>query len=634
MNIKNRQVVCGVAGAGIFVGQLGADGPVALRQLFADGGNNPCWMGDRLLIDRFQVGLATCLPDGSDLQPLPGAPAATAYGASDDGTAWARFLADGRTGVEASWGLKLPMMRWLGMGPALFVTPQSGDALVCYDIGGLGRWVQPGVAIDFFAVDADRVLWTDGRRQIQVRGLDAPEQFESTFMPSTFEALGRRWLTYARGNGGFAIRPWDDARHGHIVVPLGTDAFDPTGVSGDDPSHVVACWSPNPSDSALFSKTVDLTAALVDLPAVVTFGARLNHRVSIAPFKDTQNRVGADSGVVVNGAAPTSKQPQWVATDDASMAFFRRGVDKGLYTEASTVEEMTAAIALAEQHETRLAWCHDGSDLDLLLVKMLRPFDQVWLECYPVAGETDAQSASRYFANLDTLLNVCGNQIGIIAPDYDAGGVGVNELRTVQQTLRALTVIPDLLNHSIQVVTLAIFEIDRGNGADAHPELMTWAIEAVAATPGVPDLPPVTSSPAPQPTPPAPKPTPSPTPISHDISSAFVLLKGASLMVISDAQFNKQPDGMVTVTIANPLENDYEGIGKKGDVLPGDTGSTDPDQHNPTGANCVLSYGPSVRKVGTAGLDEKVKAPAAGFGVLGYQDPSGHVNVVPCFVRS
>lgn len=103
--------------------------------------------------------------------------------------------------------------------------------------------------------------------------------------------------------------------------------------------------------------------------------------------------------------------------------------------------------------------------------------------------------------------------------------------------------------------------------------------------------------------------------------------------VISDAQFNKQPDGRVTVTIANPLDDDYDGIGKKGDVLPGDSGSGDPDQRNPTGADCVLSAGPSVRKAGTAGSNEVVKPPASGAGVLGYSEPSGRSNLVPCFVR-
>jgi hypothetical protein len=268
MNVNSqRQIVSGQGGEGVWTGQYVSDGPVTMTPIVAPGagGNGPCWLGPRVLLDRFDVGLATCRPDGTDFIPILGGGPATSYGASEMGTSWAKFLADGVTGVQAAWGLSLPTMRWLNMSSALFVTPQSGDSIIAYGIGDdVPRWTQPAVAIDFYAVDADTVLWTDGARRIQVRNLPPPAQDGQAIHPFTFEAVGRRWLGLGRP-GGFVIRPWDDATKGYIVVPESQYAYGPCAVPGDDPQHVIAFWSRNPGETAIMAQTVNLTAPMQDL---------------------------------------------------------------------------------------------------------------------------------------------------------------------------------------------------------------------------------------------------------------------------------------------------------------------------------------------------------------------------------
>lgn len=54
-------------------------------------------------------------------------------------------------------------------------------------------------------------------------------------------------------------------------------------------------------------------------------------------------------------------------------------------------------------------------------------------------------------------------------------------------------------------------------------------------------------------------------------------------MYISPKQLNLQASGMYTITLANPLEYDYEEIGTKGTQLPGPHGEVI------TGPDCVLS---------------------------------------------
>lgn len=270
MNINSsRQIVTGVAGAGVRVGQYQQDGPVGLTLINQQAGNGPCWTGNRVLLDYFPVGLSTCNPDGSDLQPFAPPRPCTAYGANDPGlmAAWALYLADGGvTGVQTSWGLSMSNRAWLGMGPALFVKPPSGDSIECYDLGAFSaRWTQAGVTIDFFAVDADTVIWTDGSRRLQVRNLPEPAQNESINFPSTFVANGRRWLVYARGVGGFVIRPWEDATKGFIIVPAGQVAFGPTVIPGDDDSHVIAFWGANAAETAIMAFTQDLNTPMVDI---------------------------------------------------------------------------------------------------------------------------------------------------------------------------------------------------------------------------------------------------------------------------------------------------------------------------------------------------------------------------------
>jgi hypothetical protein len=486
-----RQVVSGRAGGGIRVGQYLGDGQIPMKELFANGGNGPCWTagGTRCLVDCFDVGLGTCRPDGSDFQTISGESAVTSYGAGVDGVAWASYLAKVGVGIRTSWGLARTDRMWVGMGPGLFVSPQSGDAIECYDIGATSpRWTQPGVWIDFFAVDADRILWTDGARRIQTRGLPPPAQVEAAIAPSWFEALGRSWLCVGRPEGGFVLRHADDASRGFIIVPLGLDAFGPTVVPGDDPDHVIALWSNNPAESAIFATTVDLTSAMSDLtaPVVIPDVPPLNHPVSIGPFKDPYAMTDADSEIVVNGALPSSTRPRWVATDPASLQAFRWIIDleRGLYSEASTPDEIRAAKALAKARQTRILWCHDGTDVDRELLRYLDKWDVPLLECYRTKAETLAQSIARWRANRDALRAAWPNLYALDPMDYAQGGAPPDELWTEQEVLDALAPIPAMVNEDPRCASVNPFEILRANGASAHQGLMTWTRRLIAASPG------------------------------------------------------------------------------------------------------------------------------------------------------
>lgn len=257
-----RQIVSGVAGAGLWVGHYTGPGTVPMKNVRTNCGNGPSWLGDRVLLDDFSVGLGTCQADGTDFQPFAPPRAASWYGgASASSGAWGAYLADTVTGVYTSWSLTRPDCRWLGAGPALFIKPSSGQGLIAYDWHGTSpRWVIPsGESIDFYAESADAVIWTDGRRLLNVRDLPQPAQTEPIFMPSTFVANGRRWLLYARGNGGCVVRPWEDASEGYIVVPEGQNSFSPTAIPGDTDTDVIVCWSPNAAETVIQAAVVNLT---------------------------------------------------------------------------------------------------------------------------------------------------------------------------------------------------------------------------------------------------------------------------------------------------------------------------------------------------------------------------------------
>ncbi len=512
MNINaGRQIVTGVAGAGVRVGQYVTDGPIALTLVLANAGNGPCWDSGEVFLDYFPVGLGWTFADGTHfVAVVPNTPA-TAYGAGDDGQHWARYLADGQTGVTSSWGLKLPDAAWLGIGPALFVKANTGQSLSAYDLGAMGpRWTvpTPGGSIDFFALDADRVLWTDGARQIQTYGLPVPAQFESANFPSCFEALGQLWLVYARGTGGLVIRPWNDATHGFIVVPEGQNAFGPCVITGDDPKHVIALWGTNAAETEIRALTVDLTAPLQPIPVgpppiVYPVIAPFTHAVSIAPFKDLDGTSGSDSEVVIDGAsqAPGDRRLCWVGFDldgghTAILKAWTAGRLYGIAAEGFGPRGYDAARPLADRLFTRVAWWSDGIQVVAPPVG-LNSWDQVWHEWYwyREQGETFSQAQVRWSRAFDLgLASRCHDLGGI--PQYFTRGIFTDQ-ETVNIIGASLSVFGNL---TPRLTVIAPFEYDRINGITGNPAVHQMYDRLLAASVlGVPVFTPAWPVPPPRP---------------------------------------------------------------------------------------------------------------------------------------
>lgn len=99
---------------------------------------------------------------------------------------------------------------------------------------------------------------------------------------------------------------------------------------------------------------------------------------------------------------------------------------------------------------------------------------------------------------------------------------------------------------------------------------------------------------------------------------------------LSSKQFNPLPNNEFTITIANPLDDNYEGLPPKGTILPGNPNDEDPAQHAPMGPNCVLSIQPGggfqVRAEGTKGGYERAIRDG-GFGNI--EPTPGEVYQIP-----
>lgn len=204
------------------------------------------------------------------------------------------------------------------------------------------------------------------------------------------------------------------------------------------------------------------TGADVIPPA--TFGP-FNHSVSIAVFKDIDAPPVSDAEVVTNQSVQLTERPAWGVIDSLAGV---RGPLVGIYTEGDPATDTT--MAEAELRGTRVARCHDGPTVPVV-PQSLRPWDQPWLECYLVVGETVPQSQARWLDNLKALLAAWGGDVGLVPMFYCGGGAPPNELFPIADVMQGLTALTSLVNLSSRIKTIAPFERNRANGIIAHPEL-------------------------------------------------------------------------------------------------------------------------------------------------------------------
>jgi len=398
---------------------------------------------------------------------------------------------------------------------------------------------------------------------ISLRAFGAADPFAPPCADVTFavDAAGARWLAGYVAGWGLCAWPWGSGP-GCFGRCLSTDGRDyypdldrSTGVL-----RVASAEYADNSGLRLYEFSADLTMArrnggewfttpLVDLfqpPAAVPTVPALNHRISIVPFKDPQGDTHADAEVVVNRAAQQRERPCWVAEDSVDCA---KGQILGIYTEASTRAALARAIGVAQSLHVRVAFCHDGTDLDRELVAHLRPCDQVWLECYRTKAETLAQSIARWSSNLAQLRTVWSSAIGLIPQEYNQGGIGADEVWTTQESLEACAAVPTLANSCPQVVTIAPFEYLRANGIIAHPALRIWLDALIAATPGVPELAPI------DPPPPPPNPVHPPVPVFPPPASP--LSGGTMKYALRDDTPDSPTYGMFARVEANPEQSAF-----------------------------------------------------------------------------
>lgn len=187
----------------------------------------------------------------------------------------------------------------------------------------------------------------------------------------------------------------------------------------------------------LFLTLADFTPYVPPLPTF-TF----QHPVLVAPFKDPAH------------------------TSGATMA----AEDVGVF-----VEDSTPPTPVGQ----RVIWCHDGPEVPQL--PPLRPWDQVWVECYRQAGESLVASERRWQTAVQQVLAQCANDVGIIPMFYCQGGAPPNELWTVAEVLAGLRTLSALVNSSSRIKVVAPFAWERANGITAHPELQQAWRQLLAA---------------------------------------------------------------------------------------------------------------------------------------------------------
>jgi|SRR5215831_2133700 len=261
-------VVAGHGGPGVFV-----DG----RQIVPPtAGNDPSWIAaGRVLCNDEHSQLSTLDADGSNrvLVDPRGASRVATDPDAPDATFWAAFLQDGKTGIYSSWGLSVPAGELYAMrAGALFGRQnfQSPGGLCAWIVGDPDPsrllWDEPSaVVVEFSALSAQEVLWTDNARQLRTHGLPAPQQTAPSFGPRVFRVRNALYLLEWRDSLGLVLRPWMDASHGWIVDP--GEAFGPCGRVDD--ARVLLAWSPNIAEQGPVKRgVVDTTSKMSELVPV------------------------------------------------------------------------------------------------------------------------------------------------------------------------------------------------------------------------------------------------------------------------------------------------------------------------------------------------------------------------------
>lgn len=259
------QIAHGIAGDGVYV-----DG----RQIAPGNGQSgmPDWMGDQVL-HCAEAGVTLRQADGSTPMVV-GVPAAFVRASASGWAAW-----HDKTGVVASWGLKLPAAVLLDMAPdgTLLVGDnyQSGIGLSAYRTGSLTPlWrvtaARPALFFPYAqaaVLDETTACWTeniDGHIALVGHGLpEGPRPPWNTLHPRLFRVNGDVWVVYLRSEDDMTIaHPWDYQGLGFSVPGFG---YGPEASS--DGATVTIYWSVGAGERAgdIRTKPFNLSA-LEEIP--------------------------------------------------------------------------------------------------------------------------------------------------------------------------------------------------------------------------------------------------------------------------------------------------------------------------------------------------------------------------------
>lgn len=344
-------------------------------------------------------------------------------------------------------------------------------------------------------------------------------------------------------------------RHGLVVGQLegfvggiAIDAGDPfvaLAAPGMEPQLAFsggtwACASWTQAGQACYNELPPFPAVPPAPPLVIPTFA-FTHPVVVIPFKDPAGDTPAPMEVVVNQTGQIANRP-YIASADSLLD--RPGLE-GIYTEAGDV---SVDMNVARDLHTRLVVCHDHPT-PFPIPGGLHPYDQLWLECYPVVGEAIDTSRVRWQSNLDDLLTRWSGDIGIVPAFYCQGGAPPHETWEVSDMLNCLHSLSALVNTSPRVKVIAPFAYQRANGIIAHPELRAALMNLLNAArdAGLAPFVPV-ETPAPIPTP-IPTPTPAPPteepPMASQLAFCLTPLHSFSEPLVFDQVVNVEshPDG-------------------------------------------------------------------------------------------
>jgi len=277
---------------------------------------------------------------------------------------------------------------------------------------------------------------------------------------------------------------WEWTRCGQIFVGQGQANV----IISLDGSHYVLHETPKPHEVRMKKQGSRIAVAVSDLQTAETVfywfnetditelpretlipTFTFNHPVMIAPFKDPDGTSGATHEIVVNRTGQSVNRPHFAAADSL---YGQRGELCGIYSEKV---DPISDLQLASMLQTRLMVCHD-SITPWTLPKGLRAWDIPTLEFYLDPSESFEQSLTRWRRSLADLITTWAGDIGVIPMFYCQGGAPPNEVWTVDEVLKAIAPLSDLVNMSPRIKVIAPFSYQRANGIVAHPELQhAWA---------------------------------------------------------------------------------------------------------------------------------------------------------------